>query len=163
MGPANGSTSIDRLAGRGAGAHLQTIQRRVADRRLWLVYRRQAGPAVRQFERLVDPYGLVARPASGTLACVASGRLRVYRVADLLDVRLTDERFQRRSILIWPPSGQSGAPKRDPALAVRGHGPRFAGAGRRVPLTLEAGSATRLPPPRPTPGLADRHPAVRHL
>ena len=86
--------------------HLQTIQRAVwADRRLWLVYRRQAGPAVRQFERPADPYGLVAKAGVWHLVCVpvlarasgpgAGGRLRVYRVSDLLDVRLTGERFER--------------------------------------------------------------------
>ena len=76
--------------------HLQTIQQAVwADHRLWLVYRRQAGPAVRQFERLVDPYGLVAKAGVWHLACLAGGRLRVYRVSDLLDVRLTGERFER--------------------------------------------------------------------
>jgi len=76
--------------------HLQTIQRAVwADRRLWLVYRRQAGPAVRQFERLADPYGLVAKAGVWHLVCLAGGRLRVYRVSDLLEVRLTNERFQR--------------------------------------------------------------------
>jgi len=76
--------------------HLQAIQQAVwADHRLWLIYRRQAGPAVRQFERLADPYGLVAKAGVWHLTCLAGGRLRVYRVADLLDVRLTNERFRR--------------------------------------------------------------------
>ena len=81
--------------------HLQTIQQAVwADRRLWLIYRRQAGPAVQRFERLADPYGLVAKAGVWHLACLpvlarASGRLRVYRVSDLLEVRLTGERFER--------------------------------------------------------------------
>ena len=76
--------------------HLQAIQRAVwADRRLWLVYRRQAGPAVRRFERLVDPYGLVAKAGVWHLVCVAGGRLRVYRVSELLEVRPAGERFER--------------------------------------------------------------------
>lgn len=76
--------------------HLEAIQRAVwADRRLWLVYRRQAGPAVRRFERLVDPYGLVAKAGVWHLVCVAGGRLRVYRVSELLEVRPAGERFER--------------------------------------------------------------------
>jgi len=86
--------------------HLQTIQRAVwADQRLWLVYRRQAGPAVRRFERLVDPYGLVAKAGVWHLVCLpvlarpsgpgAGGRLRVYRVSELLEVRPAGERFER--------------------------------------------------------------------
>jgi len=43
----------------------------------------------------VDPYGLVAKAGVWHLACLAGGRLRVYRVSDLLDVRLTGERFER--------------------------------------------------------------------
>lgn len=76
--------------------YLQAIQRAVwADRRLWLVYRRQAGPAVRRFERLVDPYGLVAKAGVWHLVCLAGGRLRVYRVSELLEVRPAGERFER--------------------------------------------------------------------
>jgi predicted DNA-binding transcriptional regulator YafY len=76
--------------------HLRTVQRAVwEDRRLWLAYQRQAGPAIRRFERTVDPYGLVAKAGVWHLVCAADGKLRVYRVSRLLEVRLTEERFQR--------------------------------------------------------------------
>ena len=109
----------------------------------------RTGP-VRQFERLVDPYGLVAKAGVWHLACVASGRLRVYRVADLLDVRLTDERFQRTDFDLAAFWGKVVRRNRDPALAVRGYGPRVAGAGRRAAEALwRLDSATR--PPRSVP------------
>ena len=55
--------------------HLRTMQRAVwADRRLWLVYRRQAGPAVRRFERTVDPRtGWWPRPGRGTWCASPAG------------------------------------------------------------------------------------------
>jgi len=76
--------------------HLHTLQQAVwQDRRLWLAYRRQAGPGMARFERLVDPYGLVAHLGVWHLVCSAGGRLRVLRVSSLLDARISGESFER--------------------------------------------------------------------
>ena len=76
--------------------HLQTMQRAVwEDRRLCLTYRQQAGPSIEQFERVVDPYGLVAKAGVWYLVCAGDGRIRVYRVSRVLSARLTAEHFQR--------------------------------------------------------------------
>lgn len=48
-----------------------------------------------QIERLVDPYGLAAKSGSWYLVFARGGRVRARRVADLLDVRLTAEKFER--------------------------------------------------------------------
>jgi predicted DNA-binding transcriptional regulator YafY len=65
------------------------------DRRLQLTYRLRVGPHVEQFERTVDPYGLVAKAGVWHLVCAADGRVRVYRVSRALDTRVTDEPFER--------------------------------------------------------------------
>jgi len=76
--------------------HLQTMQRAVwEDRRLRLTYRLQLGSYLRQFERLVAPYGLVSKAGVWHLVCAAGGRIRVYRVSRVLDVRISDQVFQR--------------------------------------------------------------------
>jgi predicted DNA-binding transcriptional regulator YafY len=76
--------------------HLPTLQQAVwQDRRLWLAYRAWAGPQLARFERLVDPYGLVAHLGAWHLVCDAGGRLRVYRVSALLEARLAGESFAR--------------------------------------------------------------------
>jgi predicted DNA-binding transcriptional regulator YafY len=76
--------------------HLQAMQRAVwQDRRLQLTYRLRVGPHVEQFERTVDPYGLVAKAGVWHLVCAGDGRIRVYRVSRVLDARVTDEQFER--------------------------------------------------------------------
>jgi len=76
--------------------HLQTMQRAAwEDRRLQLTYRLQVGPHVEQFERTVDPYGLVAKAGAWHLVCAGDGRMRVYRASRVLDARITDEHFER--------------------------------------------------------------------
>jgi len=76
--------------------HLQTIQRAVwEDHRLYLACRVQIGPYFERFERLVDPYGLVAKAGAWHLVCAGDGRLRVYRVSQVLDARMAGERFTR--------------------------------------------------------------------
>ena len=73
--------------------HLQTVHQAVwEDRKLYLTYRTWAVPAI---EHLVDPYGLAAKAGVWYLVCAAGGRVRVHRVSDLLDARLTDESFAR--------------------------------------------------------------------
>ncbi|NIV74656.1 MAG: WYL domain-containing protein [Gammaproteobacteria bacterium] len=76
--------------------HLQVMQQAVwQDRRLQLAYRLRVGPHVVQFERTVDPYGLVAKAGVWHLVCAGDGRMRVYRVSRLLDARVTDDHFER--------------------------------------------------------------------
>lgn len=73
--------------------HLQTIQRAVwQDRKLWLSYRLKFGARV---ERLVDPYGLVAKASVWYVVCARGAVMRVYRVSRVLDARIADERFER--------------------------------------------------------------------
>jgi len=75
--------------------HLQTIQQAVwEDRKLSITYRWIA-PHIQQFERLVDPYGLVAKAGTWHLVCADDNRIRVHRVSGLIDVRLEDAHFKR--------------------------------------------------------------------
>lgn len=75
--------------------HLKTIQQAVwQDCRLVVSYRVWAGRT--EIERTVEPYSLVAKAGAWYLVCVREGRLRVHRVIDLLDARLTDARFERQ-------------------------------------------------------------------
>ncbi len=73
--------------------HLPTIQKAVwQDRKLGLTVRLPFGTEV---ERLVAPYGLVAKAGIWYLVLARNGHLRVQRLSDVLDVRLKDERFER--------------------------------------------------------------------
>jgi len=75
--------------------HLQTVHQAVwEDRRLRLTYRLRLGTQV-EVERVVDPYGLVAKAGVWHLVHASDGHLRVHRVSRLLDAHITDERFQR--------------------------------------------------------------------
>jgi len=75
--------------------HLQAIRQAVwEDRKLGIIYRWIA-PHVQQFERLVDPYGLVAKAGTWHLVCADDSQIRVYRVSELVEVRPTDARFER--------------------------------------------------------------------
>lgn len=73
--------------------YLQTIQAGVwQDRKLRLVCWPWYGLRV---EVEVAPYGLVAKSGEWQLVCVRHDRLRVYRVAELLEVHLLPETFVR--------------------------------------------------------------------
>jgi predicted DNA-binding transcriptional regulator YafY len=79
---------------------LQLIQQAVwNDRMLWITYRRTSSFYRRQFERLVAPYGLVAKEGEWYLVCAggaeAGDRIRVFKVAELVDVRSTADTFTR--------------------------------------------------------------------
>jgi predicted DNA-binding transcriptional regulator YafY len=75
--------------------HLQTVHQAVwQDRRLYITYRLRLGTAV-EIERLVDPYGLVAKANVWYLVCARNGRIRAHRVSHLLDARMSDESFER--------------------------------------------------------------------
>jgi predicted DNA-binding transcriptional regulator YafY len=73
--------------------HLQTIYQAVRhDRRLLLRYR---SISTVQIEKTVDPYGLVAKAGAWYLVSASSGRIHTQRVAELLEARLSDEKFDR--------------------------------------------------------------------
>jgi predicted DNA-binding transcriptional regulator YafY len=75
--------------------HLRTMQQAVwEDRRLHLTYRLQYGTQV-EVERLVDPYGLVAKAGIWYLVYARDGHARVHRVSRVSDARITEERFKR--------------------------------------------------------------------
>jgi len=79
---------------------LQFIQQAVwHDHMVWITYRRFSSFYRRQFDRLIAPYGLVAKEGEWYLVCAGSAeagdRIRVYKVVDLVDVRSTQDTFTR--------------------------------------------------------------------
>jgi predicted DNA-binding transcriptional regulator YafY len=79
--------------------HLQTIHQAVwQDRKLHIVY---CPIFATEIERLVAPYGLVAKAGvwylayAGNDAYAGNGRVQARRVSDLLDARVSDESFER--------------------------------------------------------------------
>lgn len=73
--------------------HLQTIHQALwQDRLLLLTYYL---PFQTRVDRLVAPYGLVAKASVWHLVCASDGHIRVHRVSQILDARLTDESFDR--------------------------------------------------------------------
>jgi predicted DNA-binding transcriptional regulator YafY len=76
-----------------ASPHLQTIHQALrTDRRLWLRYRL---PFNTEVERVVEPYGLVAKTSIWYLVCGGDDHIRVRRVSDVVAVQVLDEAFQR--------------------------------------------------------------------
>jgi predicted DNA-binding transcriptional regulator YafY len=74
-------------------SHLQTIHQAVCnDHKLWLVY--NPLPAI-EMERLVVPYGLVAKAGIWYLVAARHERVEVFLVSDLVEVRATDAPFVR--------------------------------------------------------------------
>jgi predicted DNA-binding transcriptional regulator YafY len=79
--------------------HLQTVHQAVwQDRKLHIVYRPIFATEI---ERVVAPYGLVAKAGvwylvyAGNGAYAGEGRVQARRVSDLLDARISDEPFER--------------------------------------------------------------------
>jgi len=73
--------------------HLSTIHEAVwSDRRLYITFRTLAA---NKLERLVDPYGLVAKAGVWYLVGARNEVLHVYRVSELINVHLTDDFFVR--------------------------------------------------------------------
>ena len=78
--------------------HLQTMQQAIwEDRQLHLTYRLEVGTYVKLAERLVDPYGLVAKAGAWYLVCADDNRVRVHRASRVLDARIADEHFARQA------------------------------------------------------------------
>lgn len=73
--------------------HLQTVHRAVSgQRRLLISYRPSFTPVI---ERLVSPYGLVAKAGVWHLVYAIGSRIHVIRIADLLTARLDYDSFVR--------------------------------------------------------------------
>lgn len=71
---------------------LSVIQQAVwQDQKLAIRY--QVRAARSEVERLVEPYGLVAKAGTWYLVCAWQGRPRVLRISSLLEARLSDEHF----------------------------------------------------------------------
>lgn len=76
--------------------HLRVIQRAVwEDHKLTLNYWLEGGAYRAQLERLVEPYGLVAKTGVWHLVYAADGSLHVHNVADLAYAQIHPERFER--------------------------------------------------------------------
>jgi len=75
--------------------HLATVQAAVwAERKLRIEYRRADGV---QYERTIDPYGLVAKTSIWYLVGASAEGLRVYRVSRILNAVIGEEGFTRPS------------------------------------------------------------------
>ncbi len=73
--------------------YLQVVQEAVwNDRRLRLTYQKGDFDLV---ERLVDPYGLVAKASVWYLVAASAGEMRVFRVSRIQAVEMTEECFDR--------------------------------------------------------------------
>ena len=73
--------------------HLLTIHQAIwQDYRLHITYH---PPFAIEIERLVDPYGLVAKAGVWYLVFARNGAIRVHRVSNLLNVRISDKSFER--------------------------------------------------------------------
>jgi len=73
--------------------YLKTLQQAVwEDRKLYLRYR---PPFAVEIERLVNPYGLVAKAGVWYLVYARNERVRAQRVSELIEVRITSKSFER--------------------------------------------------------------------
>jgi predicted DNA-binding transcriptional regulator YafY len=73
--------------------HLHEIYQAVwQNQKLYVIYR---PPYAIEIERMVAPYGLVAKAGVWYLVCAANEKTHVHRVSDLLDVRVSEESFER--------------------------------------------------------------------
>jgi predicted DNA-binding transcriptional regulator YafY len=63
-----------------------------ADRRVRVLYEHRDGEVV---ERILEPYGLVAKSSIWYLVAMRQGEIRVYRVSRFVQATLLDERFER--------------------------------------------------------------------
>lgn len=63
------------------------------DRRITVLYRRWEAP--REVERTLEPYGLVLKSGTWYVVAAASGRMRTYRVSNILSLTPTGEEFTR--------------------------------------------------------------------
>jgi predicted DNA-binding transcriptional regulator YafY len=75
--------------------HLQVLQEAIwQDRQVYMAYQRADGS---YGERLIDPYGLVAKATIWYLVASIGEEMRVYRVSRIKDVAICEECFTRAS------------------------------------------------------------------
>jgi len=73
--------------------HLQKVHKAVwEDRKLKLTRRLRFGG---QIERLIEPYGLVAKAGIWYVLYARDGRFRILRISEILDVQITNDAFHR--------------------------------------------------------------------
>lgn len=73
--------------------HLQKVQEALwQDRKLRILYRL---PQPLEVAHLVSPYGLVVKAGRWYLVCERKGSVFVYRLSELVDVQLSEEKFVR--------------------------------------------------------------------
>jgi predicted DNA-binding transcriptional regulator YafY len=73
--------------------HLHKIHQAIWENyRLHVVY---SPPFGIEFERVVSPYGLVAKAGVWYLVCATDDKIHVHRVSNLLDVQMSDITFER--------------------------------------------------------------------
>jgi predicted DNA-binding transcriptional regulator YafY len=101
--------------------HLATVQEAVwQDRRLRVWYRRPGAPEA--VERLLDPYGLVAKAGTWYLVGADGGEPRLYRVSRIEAAEVTDQRADRPAALdleaLWEEL-RGRVEERGPGVAVR--------------------------------------------
>ncbi len=73
--------------------HLRTIHQAIwQECKLYVVYR---PPFATEIERLVAPYGLVAKAGVWYLVYAINGKVRAQRVSDYVEVRMAEEPFER--------------------------------------------------------------------
>jgi len=75
--------------------HLGALHQAVWEDRIAVITYRHPFIAPVGMEQRVAPYGLVAKGGVWYVVCAADERVRAHRVSTLLDVRLTDQRFER--------------------------------------------------------------------
>lgn len=81
--------------GQATAPHLQKLYQAVCeDRKVILRYRLWNRPDM-EIQRVVEPYGLVAKAGVWILIYAGDGRLHSHRVTELADAHLTDEPFAR--------------------------------------------------------------------
>lgn len=78
--------------------YLQTIHRAVQDdKKLLITYTEIIGGTVMEkLERLVEPYGLVAKGGEWHLVCSIGGYMHVFNVSSIEQAKISSERFTRR-------------------------------------------------------------------
>ncbi|UCF60532.1 MAG: YafY family transcriptional regulator [Anaerolineaceae bacterium] len=73
--------------------HLATLHQAVnRDRRIKINYQLHFDA---QATWVVDPYGLVTKASVWYLVCAREGKIRVYRISRILDVKILDDNFER--------------------------------------------------------------------
>jgi predicted DNA-binding transcriptional regulator YafY len=137
--------------------HLAAIQEAVwEDRQLRLVYRHGTGDTV---ERVVDPYGLVAKAGAWYLLGAVAGSMRVFRVSRAVDVMPTGVAFQRPPGFELATAWDSQRSRFE--AAAPGYGALVRLSAPVLPAFLRVAGAQLLEPAERLPAGADGWPRLR--